>query len=595
MSRIGTWAPVLRLLRAEADRKVWACMLCTVLLVMGSGALAALSPLALKQLVDAVAVIDTNAGASALPHAAIYLLVLCAGRLLADIRPLFSNRIEQRMNAQLARRFFDQLLRLPMGYLVKRRSGELLHSLDLAATGLQLIISHLANSLMPVLVEAATMTVILVKLGQPAIVTVFAFTAAVYLAIFTAGALQITKPADAVSAASLEIYAQLNDGIANVETLRAFVAEKQAISELRRATAILEERWLTLNRLNAKVALGASLTFTASMAACLAVAAQAVAHGSLTVGGFVLVNVYALQMVRPLEVLGSAARDLSRALSYVRPLLHILAEPTETDEAPQEPAVTVELATAAQPGPAPSLRLENVHFGYETDRPVIKGLDLHVKAGCTTAIVGRSGCGKSSLVRLLMRLYSPQAGCILLDGRPIETLSIAHLRSLIGLMPQDAALLHTSIASNIALGKPEASRSDIELAARHAQLHEVIKGFPRGYDTVVGERGLQLSGGERQRVVIARALLRRPALYVLDEPTSMLDSKTEAAILQALRELTVGCTTLVIAHRLLTVMHADEIVVMDDGQVHERGRHAELLCKGGLYADLWRQQAEGSV
>lgn len=594
MSRFDTLLAVLRLLRAEADRRVWTCLLCSVLLVVAGGALAALSPLALKHLVDAVAVIGKGAGAAdgahVLPYAAAYLLVLGSGRILADVRPLFGNRAEQRLQARLTQRFLDHVLRLPMAYLGRRRSGELQHSLDLADTGCQLILSHVANSLIPVLVEAATMGLVLMRLGQPMIVVIFAITAITYLAIFTAGALRLGAPADAVSSASMEVHAQLHDGVGNAETLRSFVAERQALRALARATTTLEERWLTLNRLNTRVALAASITFMVSMASCMTVAADAVAQGSLSVGGFVLANVYVLQMVRPLEVLGSAARDLSRALSYVGPLLNILAEPAESEEG--APAFTAS-TQGPQRGPPPALRFENVHFGYDPLRPVIRGLDLHVRAGCTTAIVGRSGCGKSSLVRLLMRLHSPQSGRILLDGRPIDMLSPARLRALIGLVPQDAALLHTSIAGNIALGRAQAGPDAVELAARHAQLHDVIQQMPHGYDTLVGERGLQLSGGERQRVAIARALLRRPALYVLDEPTSMLDSKTEAGILQALRKLTAGCTTLVIAHRLSTVMHADEIVVLDNGQVHERGQHAELLAKGGLYAQLWRQQTQG--
>jgi ATP-binding cassette subfamily B protein len=221
-------------------------------------------------------------------------------------------------------------------------------------------------------------------------------------------------------------------------------------------------------------------------------------------------------------------------------------------------------------------------------------LDLDVPAGRTTAIVGRSGSGKSSLVRLLLRLYEPQAGRILLDGRSIESLQAAELRARIGLVPQDTSLLQASVSNNIALGLPEASHDDIERAARHAQVHGLIDALPHGYGTLLGDRGQTLSGGERQRLAIARAILRKPSLYVLDEPTSMLDAKTEAGILQSLRELTAGCTTLVIAHRLSTVMHADEIVVLDGGRVHERGNHTQLLAQNGLYAQLWRQQTDGA-
>jgi ATP-binding cassette subfamily B protein len=287
-------------------------------------------------------------------------------------------------------------------------------------------------------------------------------------------------------------------------------------------------------------------------------------------------------------LLGSAARDLSRAIGLARPLLDILAEPTDAAQQDHHPALA---APAPHNTPPPAVTIEDLHFAYDPQRPLINGLTLHFAAGHTTAIVGPSGSGKSSLVRLLMRLYAPSAGRILLDERPIDEIPAAQLRAQIGLISQETLLLHATIADNIALGMPGASQSEIEQAARGAQLHDVILAMPHGYDTEVGERGMQLSGGERQRVAIARALLRRSLIYVLDEPTSMLDSNTEACILRALRDVTAGRTTIVIAHRLSTVIHADEIIVLDGGQVRERGQHTDLLAQRGLYADLWARQA----
>jgi ATP-binding cassette subfamily B protein len=306
----------------------------------------------------------------------------------------------------------------------------------------------------------------------------------------------------------------------------------------------------------------------------------------------VLTTVYALQMVRPLESLGTAARDLARALGYLRPLLDLLSEPL-SDDSPN--TAHAGAAPAARQQRATAVRLENLHFGYDPQRPVIRGIDLDVPAGSTTAIVGRSGSGKSSLARLLMRLYSPQQGRILLDGRTIDSIGVAELRrTLVGLVPQETTLLHDSIAGNIALGSPHASREEIRAAAHGAQLDELLAGLPHGLDTPVGERGMQLSGGERQRVGIARALLRRPGLYVLDEPTSMLDSRTELAIQEALRALSADATVIVIAHRLSTIVDADEIVVLDEGRIHERGSHRALLARNGLYARMWRQQMTGA-
>lgn len=495
--------------------------------------------------------------------------------------------MDQRVQARLTRRYFDQLTRLPLGYLLKRHGGELLHSLELAAIGSQLVLSHMANSVLPVLIELMVMTWILTSLGQPMLVIVFAATAATCLAIFTTGGLRMTHPAHEVSTASLNVYARLNEGITHLETLRCFGADEQARRRMHDATAALEARWSTLLRLNLGIAASATATFTVSMALCLAVAADAVARQLLTLGGFVLASVYMLQMVRPLELLGSAARDLSRAIEFVRPLLDILTEPTDAAQQDPPTAVPASEPNARRP---PAVTFEDLHFAYDPLRPLINGLTLRCAAGRTTAIVGPSGSGKSSLVRLLMRLYAPSAGHILLDERPIDEIPAAQLRAQIGLVSQETLLLHGSIADNIALGMPDASQSDIERAARGAQLHDVILAMPNGYNTEVGERGMQLSGGERQRVAIARALLRRSAFYVLDEPTSMLDGNTEAGILRTLRDVTAGCTTIVIAHRLSTVMHADEIIVLDGGRVMERGHHTDLLAQRGLYADLWAQQ-----
>ncbi|MFG6417207.1 ABC transporter ATP-binding protein [Roseateles sp. DC23W] len=588
MQRPATLRSALRLISSQVDRALLLNLGITLLLVGFSGALAAASPLALKHLIDAAAatapteIVDNAEGV--LREGAMYLLVLFGGRLAVDVRPLVAGKIEQHVAAALRQRFLEHLLRLPTAYLVHRRSGEVQHSVDLATAGSQLIISHVANSLTPVLVELAGMAVILASLEQPALVIGFGVIAAMYLIVFSLSARWHSKHAREVSEASLDVHAQLGEAIGNVETLRCFSAGPQAEQALKDASMRLTFRWFRFHRLAGGTAIAATLIFALAMAGCLFVTTQAVATGTMTVGGFVLANVYLLQMIRPLEVLGCASRDLSRALGFMRPLLDMLAEPPEA-------ATDRELAA---PSPtwaaAPSIRLENVHFSYVAAQPVLQGLDVEFAAGRTTAIVSRSGAGKSSLIRLIERLYAPQGGRILLDGHPIDAIPAADLRAHIGLVAQECALLHTTAARNIALGLPGATREDVEEAARRAELHGVITALPSGYDTVLGERGQTLSGGERQRLAIARAVIRRPMIYLLDEPTSMLDSATEAAVMRTLRQVTSGCTTILVAHRLTTVMHADEIVVLDGGRLRERGRHDDLVGKGGLYAQLWHQQ-----
>lgn len=592
---------VANLLRSEADRTIISLGLTTVAVAIASGALAALSPLVLKSFVDAVAApprADAVGRLSpALACGAAYPLLLFMARVLADIRPVLNGRINQRIHSRLTLRFFDHVQRLPMGYLLRRKSGELLHALDLASTGAQLLIGHLVGSLLPVLVELFTMTMVLIRLGQPTLLAVTGVAALAYLAIFWVGARRMVSTAHEVSKASMKTYEQLSDGLNHFETLRYFAAEDEASRRLRRASATLEERWRSLDRLNVAIALAASVIVALSTAVCLRMGADAVARNAMTVGGLVLITVYMLQMVRPLESIGTAARDFARGLGGLRPMLELLSEPPSESPSQQplrgEPRVS---PGGRPPCRAPAIRLENLHFGYDPRHPLLKGVDFDVPAGSTTAIVGRSGSGKSSVARLLMRLYAPQQGHILLDGRPIDAIDAARLRqTVIGLVPQETALLHATIAENIALGAPTASPDEIRAAVRGARLDELLDTLPLGLDTPVGERGMQLSGGERQRVGIARALLRRPGLYVLDEPTSMLDSRTEREIQEALRTLTAGATKIVIAHRLSTIVDADEIVVLDDGRIGERGSHPALLTRNGLYAQMWREQMAGSA
>lgn len=585
---------ILRLLIETADRTTRRYMVTSALLVVTGGALAAATPLALKRLVDAVMIAAADKHmpfAALLAPGALYVASLCLARLLSDVRPMLVNATDQRLVAALRSRYFHHVLRMPLDSVYGRRSGEVLHCVDLGCAGVQLLVTHLVNSLVPVVVELTVMTLILIQLAQPVIVFLFGATAALYFVVFAFGAFRLGRHAKTVTADSLAVHGQLAGGLGNAETLRCFTAELQAEQELAAASNSLMRSWRRYYQASTSTAVAATLVFATSLSACLAVAADAVARGTLTVGGFVLTSVYLLQMVRPLEVLGSAARDLSRSLGFVQPLLELLRE---TPEPETHTAEKPSPAPPSRPAPvAPAIRIEALRFGYDPDKPVIEGLDLALEPGQTMAIVGPSGSGKSSLIRLMLRLYSPQSGRILLDGCAIETLPLADLRRRIALVPQDSPLLHTTIAGNIALGMPDANRDRIEQAAMAARLHHVITALPQGYDTIVGERGLKLSGGERQRLAIARALLRRPGVFLLDEPTSMLDGRTEAEVMNELRVATEGCTTLIVAHRLSTVMHADEIVFMKEGRILERGSHIDLLKRAGAYSQLWQHQLHG--
>ena len=592
----------LLLLREEMDRAVAWRLVATTLFVVVGGLLAGLAPLALKGMVDAVTGAQDStqtATVSATTFGAVYLAALCGARLLAELRQPLMGIAEQHLYARLRRRFFGHLLQLGLAFHLKRRTGALVHSLQQAITGYQIIVFSLVSNVLPVLVELVTVTVVLVSLGQPALMATFAFTALAYLAVLIACTLQIKDGAQAVSDASLDVHGLLTDGLLNYETIKCFSAEPTACDRFARATGALEDRWAGLHRQRTRMGLALTATFALSMAVSLAIAVHAVTHGTLSVGGFVLANVYMLQVVRPLEMLSAAARDLSQALEFIRPLLEVLEEPTglptgSSESVPPAVGVTGPSATSVDDQrKTAGIRLRDVHFAYDAGKPVLRGLSLDIAAGRSVAIVGSSGSGKSSLVRLLLRLHEPQAGSILLDDVAIDTLPLAGLRAMIGFVPQDLVLFNDTILSNIGIGKVGAPRCEIEHAARLAHLHDFVSSLPAGYDTMVGERGLRLSGGERQRIAIARAVIRQPLIYVFDEATSMLDSLTETAILRNLQAASAGCTTITIAHRLSTVQSADEIVVLDEGKVVEQGCHDAMMARDGTYARMWRTQLCG--
>jgi ATP-binding cassette subfamily B protein len=320
------------------------------------------------------------------------------------------------------------------------------------------------------------------------------------------------------------------------------------------------------------------------MGAGLALVVFGWAAGKFTPGDVVLVSTLLAQLFRPLDLLGMVYRTIRQGLIDMEAMFALIDTPAEVVDAPDAAALSVT---------AGLIRFEDVHFSYELGREILKGVDLEVRPGSTTAIVGPSGAGKSTLSRLLFRFYEPQRGRITIDGQDITQVTQQSLRAALGIVPQDTVLFNDTIGYNIGYGRDGAGRDEIEAAARGAAIHDFIASLPQGYAAMVGERGLKLSGGEKQRVAIARTLLKDPPILILDEATSALDSRTEAAIQETLRDVTRPHTTLVIAHRLSTVVDADQIVVLDEGRVAERGTHAQLLRKNGLYAEMWaRQQSE---
>lgn len=576
----------------------------TSLLAIAGGALAGLAPVALKEMIDAVgstAAIGVRSQAIAFAGAA-YLLCIGVGRVLTELRPVLSSAAEQRLYARLRSRFFGHLLELPLNFHLSRRTGAIVQMLQQAVSGYQILVYHLHASVLPVVVELTTVTLVLASLGQSALMVTFAITALAYVAVLSSRTAGLATAARTVSNANLETNALLTDGLINYEPIKSFGAERSVLDRFSQTARTLERSWAGLQDQRMKIGLASAAVSVLSMTTSLVIAALAVADGALTVGGFVLANIYMLQIMRPLEMLSIAVRDASQSLALTRPLLDILKTPGDSpgpehaakpggDKGGQTDESTGS-STKAILGQAPGIRFRGVRLAYDGGDPVLKDFSLDVPAGRSIAIVGASGSGKSSLVRLLLRFCEPQAGSILLGDIAINTLPRAALRALVAVVPQDVALLNTTIAANIGIAKDAATPAEIAYAARIAGLDDFVSALPLGYETSIGERGLKLSGGERQRIAIARAVLRDPLVYIFDEATSMLDARTEAEILRNLRSISEGRTTITIAHRLSVAQDADEMAVLDRGRIVEQGDHAGLLALQGTYAEMWKVQQQ---
>jgi ABC-type multidrug transport system fused ATPase/permease subunit len=551
-----------------------------LILVVAAAILTALGPLALKQLVDSFSQPAVLAGVGTYLLVALYVLSQWLSRSAGELRGFVYARVERRVFRALSERVFDHLMRLPMRFHFSRRSGALHQALDNGLQGYQLVMHHLVFTVLPVIAELVTTIVVLSRLDLPVFITLFFGALVCYAVAFRYGAAAVVKPAAAASSAAINATGLIVDNLMNVETIKQLAAEDVVRKKVVDALVQSETEWVSFYKRYAYNGVTIATIFALFLATTVGLASYEVQRGQMSVGEFVLVNTYMLQIVRPIEMMGFAMQALSQGFGLLKEMFALLRE-TPEDYRGGKPGAMAGVGR---------LDLQGVSASYRHGHAVLNEVSFAIEGGKTLGIVGASGSGKSTLVRLLTRTLDADRGSILIDGMPVTEFSLTTLRRAIAVVGQDTALLNDTIRTNILIGRPDALQAEVERAARAARLHEFIMSLPEAYDTQVGERGVKLSGGERQRIAIARALLKDPLIYIFDEATSSLDSRNERAILQSMIDISASRTTLIIAHRLSTVVHADEIVVLDHGRVVERGVHQQLLSAEGHYAALWHAQ-----
>ncbi len=556
----------------------------SMLLLLAAKGATVFVPVVYGRTVDALSPKGGHATMIVVPIALIvaYGLLRTSSQGFAELRDAVFASVQQRAARQVALQTFVHLHELSLRFHLDRQTGGLSRIIDRGTQGIQSVLRLAVFNIVPTLIEMLAVTGVLWAMfdWRFALMTFLAVT--IYLG-FTLGFTNLrVRIRRTMNDTDNEARTRTVDSLLNYETVKYFGNEALEATRFDSALARYERAavrsQVSLNMLN----LGQAAIISIGLAAIMLLAADGVARGSMTVGKFVLVNTYLMQLYQPLNFLGFVYREVKQGLVDMEQMFRLLTVRQEVADAPGAPAL------AAAGG---EVRFEGVRFGYRPDREILRGVDFSLPSGAKLAIVGPTGAGKSTISRLLFRFYDATGGRILIDGQDTRAVTQESLRAAIGVVPQDTVLFNDTIRYNIAYGRPDASQAEIERAARFAQVHDFVASLPEGYDTRVGERGLKLSGGEKQRVAIARTILKNPRILILDEATSALDTRTEQDIQTALRGLSRDRTTLVIAHRLSTVVDADEIIVLHEGEVAERGSHSRLLAHGGLYARMWALQA----
>ena len=559
-------------------------VLLSLALLLGAKLASVSVPLVLKEIIDSL---GKSQASLVLPLTLIiaYGLLRFSSTTFADLRDVVFAKVTQRAMRRVSLVVFEHLHALSLRFHLERQTGGVTRDIERGSKAISSLVGFLLFRITPTVLEILMVAVILfVKLdwvfGLITLSTLAAYIG--FTVTITDWRTQFVRRANTLDS---EAYGRAIDSLLNYETVKYFGNERYEAKRYDASLAEWEE--VSLQSQQSLGLLNAAQAGTIAIGVTLMIlrAANGVVDGTLTLGDLVMVNAYLLQMFQPLGFLGVMYRQIKQSIADVERMFTLLHRPREVEDGSNAGQLILHGGEVA---------FDHVSFSYNADRPILHSLDFTIPAGKTLAVVGSSGAGKSTLARLLFRFYDINQGSICIDGQDIRQVTQDSLRAAIGVVPQDTVLFNDSIYYNIAYGRPDATREEVINAARATHILKFIESLPQGWETIVGERGLKLSGGEKQRVAIARTLLKNPAILILDEATSALDTKTEKAIQSELLEIAKNRTTLIIAHRLSTVVEADEILVLEAGHIVERGRHSQLLAQNGVYALMWamQQQAE---
>ncbi|GLQ18090.1 ABCB family ABC transporter ATP-binding protein/permease [Maritalea porphyrae] len=563
-------------------------MLALLALLAAMGA-ATMAPYFYSQVIDSLEIGDGIEQAKmfgltlAIAFAIAYGLGQITESLFMQLRDVLFASVGQHAVRQLAHRTFVHLHALSLRYHLQRRTGGLSRVIERGTKGIETIVRFTMLNTAPTLVQFVIISTIFVwRFGLPYL-AVLVLTVVGYI-YFTVKAsnwrIGIRRK---MNDSDTEANSKAIDSLLNFETVKYFGNEEMEARRFDESMAVYEgaaiRMWTSLGFLN----FGQAVIFWIGMIVISIMSVNSVLAGDITVGDFVLINMYMMQIYRPLNFIGFVYREIRQGLTDIENMFELLDKDAEIKDKPDAKPLEVS---------GPVLKFNDVKFHYDPDREILKGVSFEVPAGKTIAVVGPSGAGKSTISRLIYRFYDAIEGSVEIDGQDVRDVTQKSLRASVGMVPQDTVLFNDTIAYNIRYGRPEATDEEVREAAKLAQISDFIDGLPQGFDTPVGERGLKLSGGEKQRVAIARTILKSPPILILDEATSALDTQTEREIQSALDHVSQNRTTLVIAHRLSTVINADEIIVLRAGEIAERGNHEALLALDGLYAQMWNRQRE---